>query len=1366
MAIPSPTDQPTPSTSASTSGLVAITTDRSTSPDLASNPDAESGPSAATGLDKRPSTSLAPLNTLRSYFPEPALSAIIEKYRHAPDEPSPLSFPPLSVGDIESESSGDSEDEDEDGMDEDWEDDDEDEDDHEGMYPARVGDEDTSRHTYPPQSTPPRIPPFTPKSEQSRSDRHRAPSPDNKDRRHCPPGSAISSDITDPFEWLGRTSDPLSRPGNPPPTSPPLRTDSPPPPSPRPAHSELGGSALLQRPSGVKLRIKALSLSSPDSLDPGPRSTTPMDPSPAAHGVSISPGSSRTKIVIRRTGPEWPTFSPPSSSSALPGITMGRDDDVDAVAIQDDEDLPLTPRDLREDRVRIRRNAARHCSSDMTYIYLGGRRKDFRTSNLRICAAISNWYNTVTIRCSPAELYKAMRTVPPMLASPPPGFDAIVSPSGLGWDRGEDEEMSYHRTVSLPPKKRSQTAKRLRYSPETILRGMERGGKEVQPGDAVSPEERRIKKGKISARAGGARSLDLPDEEEMDIDLGQSGGSSDWTVTIQSDPADNASSSLEKATANTPGTPSSSISQYVAHPRTGRRMCITTDPSRTPPSSPLPGDSATATPGTREWEVAHLEHVEDWPMASPPGRSVQEISSLGLDLGGYTSSPPSLQPPPDVTRTPHFTFDYDADDQDMLSEEEGRARLCAAIEKLAAEQHRSRDADSTPPMRETGGIDDTPESVVDELITTPDVDISALPASSSVSEAPKVSPDPDEDEEEEEPRPRLDKGKGRARPEDEPQRRADDGTPRLDQRQHTVPRRPVRPPRPVQDVQVELEGLVMEVSRLEAQLADMGRQEGEGSPGVPRGNKLLSRRISLMNREIEKLSQNYLTMNMPAPMARETQPRPETIIESDETLAARLQREYEDEDAQIAIMEYNAEQNPPEEMMRPFPGSVQSPRRYTPLDREMEARRAAIMPGVVRTPPQYTPYEPNVIPRRQAARQLTFDSPKATTGVPMAREPSPRVPVTGLLARSTIFESGLPDLPTEPTRSRSKSPASSGPIAIPTLPPMLVPSEPSVRITVTPPTPVIPLRADPLRRSQLSRSNPSDYVAEQLGASALQRDRDGDGVEILIDEVPEEEEGRFILHDLAEEADEEDSDSSSDTIRPRSRGSGRTPSPPDEDSLELWHREISALLPDRPTGGQLPFRRVLSEPFDLTDRPKQVRRLSADDVAMDDSPPLAPRVALDLERPPTGILFDPDKYEEDEVDIAHREPGDDKVRNKAHDDTSIIQHSTEITPPARADDSPLTYSPPLPRPLNESFLELDDAFPPSISDSEHQHYHTADTWLPGELAERLGIEVMRMARQARRLRRRRVRRVLLLVARVGVVVLLSWIFFGRWGFQL
>lgn len=144
MAIPSPTDQPTPSTSASTSGLVAITTDRSTLPDLAINPDVGSGPSSATGLDKRPSSPPGPVNTLRSYFPEPALSAIIEKYRHAPDEPSPLSFPPLSVVDIDSDDSGDSEDEDEDGMDEDWEDDDEDEDDHEGMYPARVGDEDTS----------------------------------------------------------------------------------------------------------------------------------------------------------------------------------------------------------------------------------------------------------------------------------------------------------------------------------------------------------------------------------------------------------------------------------------------------------------------------------------------------------------------------------------------------------------------------------------------------------------------------------------------------------------------------------------------------------------------------------------------------------------------------------------------------------------------------------------------------------------------------------------------------------------------------------------------------------------------------------------------------------------------------------------------------------------------------------------------------------------------------------------------------------------------------------------------------------------------------------------------------------------------
>jgi hypothetical protein len=256
-----------------------------------------------------------------------------------------------------------------------------------------------------------------------------------------------------------------------------------------------------------------------------------------------------------------------------------------------------------------------------------------------------------------------------------------------------------------------------------------------------------------------------------------------------------------------PRTSSPSPGRYIVNPRTGRRTLRGASlSSRFSPPSPT--------------GPVHIEDVDDY---SPPD-SPSPNNRLGLDLGSDSGWSSESSSPSSGTQTPNLSPDTE---EDETVAEARRLQLQKAIENLARE-HALLDTDWTPPMRDTAMID-TPSTVADELVTTPDNDSSELPSAS----APGKPASDHSDEEDEPPRPRLDKGKGRAIAA-QPRSRRSPSPARLSLQSEYE-----------QDVHDTLEELVMEVSRLEAQ--EMDAQRG--------GDR------AIVRREIKRVSQGLYPAN-------------------------------------------------------------------------------------------------------------------------------------------------------------------------------------------------------------------------------------------------------------------------------------------------------------------------------------------------------------------------------------------------------------------------------------------------------------------------------------------------------------------------
>lgn len=240
------------------------------------------------------------------------------------------------------------------------------------------------------------------------------------------------------------------------------------------------------------------------------------------------------------------------------------------------------------------------------------------------------------------------------------------------------------------------------------------------------------------------------------------------------------------------------------------------------------------------WQVLHLEHSAN----SGKYRPSRAMTTLGLDLGGELQ--PSESGPGDTTPRPRPDVSAPTEQKDVSDDpygiaERNRQFLCAAIEELAREHARLTLPDWTPPERKEPDIDDTPSTVIDEIITTPDNDFTQLPSvQTPVTPSIVQTTENDEEEEEEAPRPRLNKGKGRARPEDElmvsiPSVPMERDRPQYHERQKQVassyyqPYGGERRRMTYDQVQAKLENYVLEVSALEARQADT-EVEGGGSP--------------------------------------------------------------------------------------------------------------------------------------------------------------------------------------------------------------------------------------------------------------------------------------------------------------------------------------------------------------------------------------------------------------------------------------------------------------------------------------------------------------------------------------------------------
>lgn len=227
--------------------------------------------------------------------------------------------------------------------------------------------------------------------------------------------------------------------------------------------------------------------------------------------------------------------------------------------------------------------------------------------------------------------------------------------------------------------------------------------------------------------------------------------------------------------------------------------------------SPVSSTSSTSTSSTDSWNVQHLEYSDGQsPPASPESPSTEIIHGLGLGLhlgtagSDWSGSQTSSRAHTPGNQTPIISYDLAREDLNLAAESE-RLRLCSAIEGLVGQDPvRHTDSEWTPPMRGTG-IDDTPSTVADEVLHTPDVEMRELSSPVPGSSKPV-------DDEEEDPSPRLDKGKGRARDE-----------PRQTRRTWTEEG----------DSQESLEVMVLEVSRMEA------RQVGSDNRGP-----MLQRRIN------------------------------------------------------------------------------------------------------------------------------------------------------------------------------------------------------------------------------------------------------------------------------------------------------------------------------------------------------------------------------------------------------------------------------------------------------------------------------------------------------------------------------------------
>jgi hypothetical protein len=272
-----------------------------------------------------------------------------------------------------------------------------------------------------------------------------------------------------------------------------------------------------------------------------------------------------------------------------------------------------------------------------------------------------------------------------------------------------------------------------------------------------------------------------------------------------------------------------------------------------------------------------------------------------------------------------------------------------------------------------------------------------------------------------------------------------------------------------------------------------------------------------LNRRIKKLSENLgFVSHLDTDVER-------TIEDSDEILAARSQRDYEEEDARWER----------ETAAWPTSPSAWEGLVGVPMSRVESARSTG--QGY-----QYNPYIPQSVPSRHSAtaRQLTFGDEEV-----LVSDPIRRGPVSQLLDRSTIFDtepnppphsfaSGGIRLSGRNRSSTTPTPAVNGPIKPPTLYPIPQINN-ELQMTVTPPTPVLEPRPHPTGyriapRSRLSSSSLADPLEMSALAGALGDRNTGLGIQVEL-ELEDDLEMEEAIEDTGS-----DSESSDETIRQHS----------------------------------------------------------------------------------------------------------------------------------------------------------------------------------------------------------------------------------------